>query len=87
MLIWRCLISFLVCLGKVHDFLSVGVDSDCAGHGGGCPVDRVPGQMGAFAAVVLLLYQVVPGPESYQMRIVGRCWNTHRSCTPHIRVA
>ena len=47
-------------LGEVHDFLGVRVDGDGPGHGGGRTVDGVAGQVGAFAAVVLLLNQVVP---------------------------
>lgn len=37
--------------------------------------------------VVILVYQMIPGSESHQMCIVGRCWNGHGASASYVRVA
>ena len=51
-------------LRKVHDFHGVGVHGDGAGHSGRRAVlGAQAGGVRALARVVLLLHQVVPGPD------------------------
>jgi hypothetical protein len=58
-------------LGKVHDVPGVLVDGDRARHGRGSAVFGAAGQVGAFARVVLLFYQVVASAEGDQVGVVG----------------
>ena len=73
-------------LGKVHDFPGLGVHGDSAGQRCGRAILWSPWDMRALAGIVLLLDQMVPGAERYQMSIVGRSRNWHGSGTSDIGV-
>ena len=43
--------------------------------------------MGSFSAVMFFLYEMVPGPEGYQVGVVSRSRDRNRSGTPNVGVA
>ena len=63
------------------------MDQDGPGHGGRGPVLAAPGQVAPLAAVVLLLHQVVPGPEGHQVGVVGRGRDGDGPGAPDVGVA
>lgn len=46
----------------------------------------LPGGMASFSTVVLLVHQVVPGPEGHQVSIVRRRRDGHGACAAHVGV-
>ena len=74
-------------LGEVHDVAGVHVNGDGPGHGCGRAVLGAAREVRAFAGVVLLLDQVVPGAESDQVGVVGGGGDRHapRAPTVHTR--
>lgn len=56
-------------------------------HSSGCSVLATSRLMRSLTAVMFLLHQMVSGPESHQVGIVGRCWYAHRSGAPYVGVA
>jgi len=75
-------------LGEVHDLHAVSVDGDGARHGGRGAVLGAQGRgVRALPRIVLLLYQVVAGPESHKMSIVGWGWDGDGSGAPDVGVA
>ena len=74
-------------LGEVHDVAGVHVNGDGPGHGCGRAVLGAAREVRAFAGVVLLLDQVVPGAESDQVGVVGRGRNGDGPGAADVRVA
>lgn len=57
------------------------------GQGLGVSPIALPRYVAPLSTVMLLVHQVVSGPESHQAGIVGRCWDRDRTCASYISVA
>lgn len=71
---------------EIHDLVCVGVDGDGSCHGGRGSIFAVAALVRPFAAVVLLLHQMIARSERHQVSIISRCGDGHRARTPDIRV-
>jgi len=76
-----------VILREVHHFLCISVHQNCSRHGRRRPVLATSRQVTSLPAVVLLLHQVVPGPEGHQVGVVGRGGDGDGPGAPDVGVA
>ena len=82
------LCSYLfIFLSEVHDLPGIRVHRDSSGHRSRGPVLRSSGEVTALARVMLLLDQMVPGPEGHQVGVVSRRRDGHGPRAPHISMA